>query len=203
MLGEQGPKPWKREDMEERDEGNGWRGWVNTSPLIRSPIPLSRQRKWWLCTSLLLILLHQQHLISDYGVCLWLMLKNRRNNESEKRWRNTQVGMSKGEKWVLTDQSAGISTWLNLSVCREKQRMAMDWQDWAHISSALFVVPFCPSVSPGPHPSLSLSSPSREAGSPDPMWKLATCIPWQSTLLWENQALLHLRQRDREKERER
>lgn len=59
-------------------------------------------------------------------------------------------------------------------------------------------VPPCPLLT---HPSLSfslaLSSPSREAVSPDPVWKSATHIPPQSTLLWESQAPLHERQRDR------
>lgn len=53
-----------------------------------------------------------------------------------------------------------------------------------------------------PFLSLSLSSPlSLQGGwilvlAPDPMWKLVTHIPQQFTLLWESQALLHLRWRE-------
>lgn len=65
----------------------------------------------------------------------------------------------------------------------------------SHMCSFFFVILL---VSPPRLILLSLPSPSQEAGSPDPVWKLATCIPRRSNSLWESRALL---QRDAEPER--
>lgn len=92
----------------------------NMSLLIRSPFLSAGKESDDSIPPFLLILPHQQHVISDCGVCLWLMLQSRRNNERVRRDGGTGRWGSEEESHgrVLTDQSIDISTWLNLKkVC--------------------------------------------------------------------------------------
>lgn len=178
---------------------------------------------------------HQQHVIRNCGVCLWLMLQNRRKN---KEWDETEDEGGGGERMKEMGESDWSEHWhLNLakskkikvSTWRKRLKRGEDgergklWRDWSYCMKTLHKIPIS-YLNSGPFRinlslyvppcplwlillsfslTLSLSSPSREAGSPDPVWKSATHIPPQSTLLWESQALLHERQREREEGKDR
>lgn len=149
---------------------------------------------------------HQQHVISDCGVCLWLMLRNRRNNkggweetgqegDGERVWEMGAFGWNKGG---LIKRNKRVRLKKKTYRRRMCSRLCSAWSYfatnlkslspcgpfWLSLVSSRMSLPVLVDSSF----SLSLSSPSREAGSPDPVWKSATHIPPQSTLLWESQA---------------
>ena len=195
-------------------------GWVFTAPAVSvkaclysmrkkmlhvtfdsGPITPRRRWKWCLYTPLLLI-----RQSAAFNQWLWGLSsadapKPQKQQKSEKR---REVGEWRGDKWESFD---------NKGVHKKGKK----WWWWidnrgeTNFTCGPFRISLtmCPSLPSLTHPSpslflsLSLSpSLSREAGSPDPMWKSATHIPPQSTLLWESQALLHERRSERGRGRE-
>lgn len=134
------------------------------SLLIRSPFLSAGKESDDSIPPFLLILPHQQHVISDCGVCLRLMLQSRRNNERVRRDGGTGRWGSEEESHgrVLTDQSIDISTWLNLKkVCTSRRIEDGDGVNKTDLTSLLLSLPALFDSSFPLYPSLSRLPPGR------------------------------------------